>query len=192
MNDYTETYVRPIWKSIALYLLVLLCCNIVTTTICFVLTGWLSGDWNSIAKNTVFGDIYNWLVISIAFTTISPICCIPLYFAYIPHKYDKEWKQGLIPYNIETTIPMWYPEKLNGYEPVWKQNKPFDAVLKFVGIKNYNRYSFAILEDTAGIQYIMFSTRFNELAKEADVMHNTYSGTFIFDTNWKISNIRKA
>jgi len=189
-SEFIETYVRPWYKSVALYLLIFIVSSIIYGIMNYILCGILSGNFNKIAKDTIFGDIPYWCVIWFAMITLNPICCIPLFFALVPRKYEREWKQKLIPFNYKKQI-MEYPEKINGHEPIWKPNYTFTATLKFVSIDNYNHYSFAKLSDESNT-YLMFSSRFNELAKEADVMHNTYYGTFTFDTDYRIVNIKEV
>lgn len=185
--DYIETYVRPKWKSFLLYLLVLIICNIVTTSICFLLGGWLQGDFFTISKDTIFGNVYTWVVNSFAFFTVSPLVSAGLYIAFVPGKYDKEWKMKLIPYNRVANTYMVYPMKVNGCEPIWKENKKFEATLKFDSIAKVGNYSFAVLKDTNKNVYYMFSSRFNKLVK--NMTNGIYTGTFMFDTNWRVTNI---
>lgn len=182
-----ETFVRSLWNKTLCILSTLVESEIVLSIILFLFTGYLCGGFN-LKRDTIFGNIPIWLGFGICFQIFIPIFMIIFYEMIFGFKYDKEYKEGLIPFYRNTNQPMFTAKKSNNDEPTWKENYTFEAKLKLLQISYFcGRHALAkVVDINTDIIYFMFATRW------LPNVNGYMVGNFTFDTNWKISNIYKV
>ena len=189
-----ETYIRPWWKSLFYYFLCCVGLTAVSSAIVFFMLWGLYGDPFFTIEGTIFGTTTMWFVESFAFATLSPVLGFVIYFGLIYRKYDYEWKKlGLIPVDPEDSDRVLFePRKIEGKEPLWKENTEFEATISLHGTQNLSTgrgwMTWMVVVDESGYKYLMMGHRFNEiLSKMTD---GKYHGKFKFDTTWKYPSLR--
>ena len=190
-----ETYIRPKWKAVLYYLACMAGVTIVSGIMAFFLTWGLNGDPNVMIPETRFGPMPFWVTEMIAFAILSPLLAFVIYWPMFYHKYDLEWRKlGLVPVDPEDTNRVLFePRKINGKEPLWKENKEFEATIKLHGTQNTSTgrsyKTWMVVVDENGYKYLMDGNRFNEILPKMDD-HGAYHGKFIFDRVWLYPNLK--
>jgi hypothetical protein len=189
-----ETYIRPKWKAILYYLACMAGITAVSAVMAFFVNWGLTHDSMVMAPNTIFGPMPVWLTETIAFAILSPLLAFVIYWPMLYHKYDYEWRKlGLVPVDPEDPNRVLFePRKINGKEPLWKENKEFEATIKLYGTKNLSTgrgcKTWMVVIDENGYKYLMDGDQFNQILLKME--DNTYHGKFIFDRVWLYPNLK--
>jgi len=192
-----ETYIIPWYKKIGYFFLYELVILAMMLFICLTMGIFaFEGGLNNMVDGTIFGTVPLWFTFFTAFTIISPFFAFALFFGLAPKKYDLEWlKLHLIPVNpFDLKQVLFEPQKIDGKEPLWKENKEFEATLHLDGTKGFSTghglKTYMVLKDEDDKLYLMEGYRFNELLPK--MVNNKYTGRFIFDLYWRWPSLREV
>jgi len=192
-----ETYIRPWYKSIGLFFLYELEILAMMLFVCLTMGAFVfEGGLNNMVDGTIFGTVPLWFIFFTAFTLVSPFFAFALFFGLAPKKYDLEWRElHLIPVNPENTDQILFePRKVDGKEPLWKENKEFDVTLHLDGTKGFSTghgwKTYMVLKDDNNLSYLMEGYRFNELLPK--MVDGKYTGRFIFDLYWRWPSLKEV
>lgn len=191
--NYRETYIKPKSKIVLETFITFVFVNIFLGVLSFLAYGYLYNDFWVVAKDTLFGDTYVWVIAWSVFAILSPIIIFTLWPVLWGIKYDKEWKKlKLIPYNPhKPNQPLFQPRPIDGKEPIWKENDVFKAKLKVIGhqlFPGYIKNEYIVVEDEAGIRYIVSGPAFDfmQYFKDEDGM---ICGYFTFNAKRRQNSI---
>lgn len=189
-----ETYLRPIWKAILIFLGITGIVAIVSFIMCFSLSMLLI-QGTSIVHDTIFGDIPIWMIMSITFWILSPIISFLFYWPLVPHKYQHEQRQGMLPLRPDGTGQILFePRRIEGKEPLWIDNYEFETTIHLRGTQDlssgHGMMTWIVVEDQDGYAYLMQGHRFNAILDKC--RDGQYHGNFTFDTAWSYPSIREV
>lgn len=192
-----ETYIIPWYKKIGYFFLYELQIIAMILFICLTMGAFaFEGGLSNMIEGTVFGTVPLWFTFFAAFMPISPFFAFALYFGMAPKKYDLEWRKlKYVPINPHDSKQVLFePRKIDGKEPLWRENNEFDTTFHLVGTKNFptgrGLKSYMVLGDEDDRLYLMEGYRFNELLSK--MIDGKYTGKFKFDVSWRWPSIMEV
>lgn len=192
-----ETYIRPWYKTVGLFFLYELMTLAMMLFVCLTMGAFMfEGGLSNMVDGTIFGTVPLWFTFFAAFMPVSPFFAFAFYFGMASKKYDLEWRKlHLVPINpFDLKQVLFEPRKIDGKEPLWKENSEFGATFHVVGTKNFSTghgwKTYMVLGDEDDRLYLMEGYRFNELLPK--MVDGKYTGRFIFDLYWRWPSVKEV